>query len=341
MADVARLAGVSLSTVSYAITGVRPISSETRERIERAMRELRYTPNALAQGLASKRSRILALLFPTSERGLSLTDLEFILGAAERASKSGYHVLLWTAAEDSVDELRHLTHRGLVDGVLVMAVRLVDERINMLREADVPFAAIGHPQDTAGVNFADTDFVQTTRVAVEYLAGLGHRDIAVLNQSRATYDRGYGPAVRFESGVVAAARSANVRTEVCHCDSNHQAGRETFGLMIERSPEITAVVSMNEPAVVGLMAEASEYGWRIPRDLSVVSVISSGRTAEMTIPPLTTVSPPARDMAAVSIEALIRRIEEDSSVEVHTYQQSTLVVRGTSGPPRAGDSGQS
>ncbi|MBN2472482.1 MAG: LacI family DNA-binding transcriptional regulator, partial [Anaerolineae bacterium] len=78
MSDVARRAKVALSTVSYAINGTRPVSEATRQRVFDAMEELGYKPHALARGLASRRSRIIALLFPLSERGLGFTELEFV-----------------------------------------------------------------------------------------------------------------------------------------------------------------------------------------------------------------------------------------------------------------------
>jgi DNA-binding LacI/PurR family transcriptional regulator len=112
MHDVARRANVSLSTVSYAINGTRPISEETRQRIFAAMEELGYRPHALARGLASKRSRILALLFPTSERGMGTTDLEFIVGAADTAREVGYHLVLWTSDINDAVELRQLIQQG-------------------------------------------------------------------------------------------------------------------------------------------------------------------------------------------------------------------------------------
>src|ERR1700750_3411562 len=89
MADVARLAGVSSSTVSYALTGARPISAATRERIQHAMDDLVYTPTPVARGLKSKRSRIIALLFPRDGRDLGLSPLEYILGASDHAQEMG------------------------------------------------------------------------------------------------------------------------------------------------------------------------------------------------------------------------------------------------------------
>src|SRR3712207_1704701 len=120
MVDVAKRAGVSLSTVSYALSGARSISEETRQRIFAAMGELGYKPHALARGLVSKRSRIIALLFPTSERGLGLTELEFVTSSAAAATEQGYHLVLWSSALYDPNELEHLIQQGLVDGVIVM-----------------------------------------------------------------------------------------------------------------------------------------------------------------------------------------------------------------------------
>src|SRR4051794_19328299 len=160
MADVARLAGVSSSTVSYAPTGARPISQATRDRIRHAMDDLGYTPNAFARGLKSKRSKILALLFPRDGRELGLSSLEYILGASDHAQDLGYHLLLWTTEADALDDLAHLARQGLVDGALLMEVRLRDPRPQVLSASGLPFAMIGRTADPVGVDFADTNFDQ-------------------------------------------------------------------------------------------------------------------------------------------------------------------------------------
>jgi len=122
MLDVAKRAKVSLSTVSYALNGTRPISEETRQRVTNAMEELGYRPHPLARGLASKHSRILAILFPAIERGLGITELDFVASAANAASKNGYHLVVWSADTNDPAELSELTQQGLVDGVILMEV---------------------------------------------------------------------------------------------------------------------------------------------------------------------------------------------------------------------------
>ncbi|MFM2071854.1 MAG: hypothetical protein RLZZ623_2117 [Actinomycetota bacterium] len=331
--DVARLAGVSVSTVSYALSGVRPITPATRERIERAMDELGYIPNALAQGLASRRSHIIALMFPTLGRGLNLSGLEYVLGAADRAQESGYHLLLWTT--DDVGELRKLVKQGLVDGVLVMEVRLHDDRIRVLSEERVPFALIGRANSNDGVDLVDADFDQLAHVTVEYLAGLGHRSIVFLNQSKSIVDLSYGPSARVSEGLRAAGERFHVAVDVLPCESTAEAGRALFESVVIARPEVTGVVSMNEEAVVGLMSAAVDHGLAIPDDLSVVSVATSASVATMAMPPITTCGPPAGDMGRAGVDVLLRRLDgEAAEAASQALFSSTLVVRGSSGPPR-------
>src|SRR5687767_13886197 len=116
MHDVARRAQVSVSTVSYVLTGTRPISQPTRDRVLAAMAELDYQPNAMARGLASRRSRILGLLLPMDERGLGATETAFVTGAAAAASRAGYHLVLSPVGADDLDAPRRLATQRMIDG---------------------------------------------------------------------------------------------------------------------------------------------------------------------------------------------------------------------------------
>ena len=108
MNDVARLAKVSVSTVSYVLTGARPISQHTRDKVLAAMSELNYQPNAMARGLASRRSTLLGLLLPMNERGLGATETAFVTGAASAASAAGYHLMLHPLPTNDLEALRQL-----------------------------------------------------------------------------------------------------------------------------------------------------------------------------------------------------------------------------------------
>lgn len=334
MLDVAKRAGVALSTVSYAINGTRPISEETRRRIFAVMDELGYRPHALARGLASKRSRIIALLFPVSERGLGITELEFVTSATDAARENGYNLVLWPSEMHDPQELRRLTQQGLVDGMVVMEVCLNDERIDLLREIDFPFSMIGRCADADGLGYVDIDFEQTVHETVDYLAGLGHTSIAFLNQSQSVFDAGYGPAVRTQASFEQAVQAAGLRGVTRFSHAAPQAGYEAFNELLAESPDLTAVVAMNERAVPGIMQAVADRGWSVPDDFSLVGVVSSAHVAEMTVPPLTTADAPTAELGRMGAELLIQQLEAQEHSAVQELLPCRLVVRGSSGACR-------
>jgi DNA-binding LacI/PurR family transcriptional regulator len=323
MVDVARKAGVSVSTVSYVLTGARPISSATRERVEQVILELGYTPNALARGLKGKRSKIIAMLYPTRTRGIDLSGLEYILGASDLAQTHGYHLLLWTTEADAIDDLTRYVRQGLLDGAVVMLVKLRDERIEVLRRAQLPFAMIGRLEESDGIDFADTDTDQCARVALDYLYEQGHRHIGCLNPPRSDLSDGLGIAVRIRDSVKRAARSRGITLTNMSAEYSAPAGVDALDRMLERDPEISAVVAFNEQA-----------GWEVPRDLSIVSIVMTAQAALMMTPPMTTVSPSASAIGRAGVDALIQRLEGRLTDTSQMLFEGELTVRGTSGPAR-------
>jgi DNA-binding LacI/PurR family transcriptional regulator len=334
MNDVAKRANVALSTVSYAINGTRPITPETRQRVLQAMDDLGYRPHALARGLASKRSRILALLFPTIERGLGLTELDFFTGAAAAARENGYHLVLWSADGNDSKELQELAQQGLADGVILMEVHLNDERVALLRRMNFPFSMMGQCWKPEKTNFADIDFEQTVRETIHYLHDLGHNTIGYINQSREVYDHGYGPAVRTQNAFEAITQGLGLRGVSRFCHSNPQAGYETCREMIAAEPDLSAVMVMNDRAVPGMLRAIADRGWRIPTDFSLISMVSSERMAEMMNPPLTTMDPPSAEMARLAVELLIEQLEGHQREPAQVLLPCRLIVRGSSARAR-------
>lgn len=334
MADVAKRAGVSLSTVSYALNGTRPISEETRQRILAAMDELGYRPHALARGLASKRSRIIALLFPTPERGLGMTELEFVTSAADAATEQGYNLVLWPTQLHDVAGLQQLIQQGLVDGVVVMEVHLNDVRINFLRETGFPFSMIGRCADTADIGYADIDFEQTVRDTVRYLADLGHTQIAFLNHSRGEFEASYGPAVRAHASFEQAVQAAGLTGVAAFCHAAPTEGYRACAKLLAEHPALTGLVVMNDRAIPGVIQAVGDRGWSIPDDFSIVSVVTSARLAEMTTPPLTTMEPPAAELGQLGVDLLIGQLERHEQTQPQRLVPCRLVVRGSSGRSR-------
>ena len=331
MTDVARRAGVAVSTVSNALNGTRPISDATRQRIFEAIEELGYKPHALARGLASKRSRLIALLFPSSERGLGYTEREFVTSAATAAKENQYNLVLWSYDVHDLVDLRQLIQQRLVDGVVVMEVHEHDERIDLLRKLDFPFSMIGRCADADGLDYVDIDFAQTIRDAVDYLAGEGHRRIAFLNQSQAAYDAGYGPVIRTQAGFEQTMQARGLEAVSRFCRTAPRAGYEAFAALLDSHPDLTALTTMNERAVPGVLQAIYDRGWTLPDDFSLVVIVSSGSVAEMMIPPLTTFDAMTVEMGRLGVELLIEQLENHPPERSQILLPCRLVVRRSSG----------
>ncbi len=334
--DVAAMAGVSEATVSYAISGKAPISEATRKRVFAAMDKLHYIPNLMAQGLAGRSSNLIAMLFPSQERGISNADLEYVLGAANAARELGYHLILWPTADRDVEEVIALGQAGLIDGVLLMEVRLEDERVEALEGAGMSVGLIGRVRDESEeVLFADRDFEGAVTDAVDYLAGLGHEHIAFLNGSRQIVRLGFGATVRAEEAFKSSMRSRGLKAVNLYSRSTVDAGRAALRHMVVRHPEITAVVAMNADAVIGFLQEARGQGIAVPTQLSVVSIATPDSFASGTDPELTTISPPATEIGGAAARQLIGRLANLELPREPRLFRGELVVRGSSAPPRA------
>jgi DNA-binding LacI/PurR family transcriptional regulator len=298
------------------------------------MDELGYRPHIHARALASKRSRIIALLCPPTRRGLGETELEYVTSAVEAARGLDYHLVLWTSEYDDRRELLHLVRQGLVDGMIVMEVHEKDPRIDVLRETQIPFTMIGRNKDASLSSWADIDFDRTFREAAEYLAKLGHRRIGFLNQSREVFEQGYGPALRAHEAFDKACVEYGITGRQRFCPAAPKDGFAALEALLDADPRITAVQVMNDRALPGVLQAAAVRGLRVGEDLSVVAMVSSARAAESCLPALTALEAPGSQLARIGVERLVELIEGRGSDLPGLLVPCDLVVRSSTGPRR-------
>ncbi|WP_033337628.1 LacI family DNA-binding transcriptional regulator [Catenuloplanes japonicus] len=311
--DVAKRANVAVSTASAALNGTRPVAAETKQRIESAAAELGYRPNVLARGLVSKRTRILALHYPAPASGFGLTEMQFATGAAAAASELGYHLLLSPDNADPLEELRYLTGTGLLDGVLLMEVRLDDARVELLTAQNVPFALIGRTRRPEHLWFADIDFARLGADVAGHLTGLGHRAMAFINHTGAAYAGEYGPVVRIGQEIAAAAKEAGMSYADGFDADTAEQGRAALHDLLDAHPETTAVTVFSDQAAVGVLAAVEDRGWRVPDDLTVVMVLTSAQVAAMFRPQLTTLEPPSLELGRRGAQMLIEQLSDETA----------------------------
>src|SRR5215471_21434957 len=271
IADVATHAGVSMSTVSYVLSGKRPISEETRRRVHAAIRALGYHPHAGARALASNRSNVIALVMPLRTGVHVPVVMQFVVSVVTSARKYDHDVLLVTQDEGERG-LRRVAGGAIADGLLVMDVELRDVRIPVLRSLSRPSVLIGFPEDAAGLTCIDLDFAAAGALCVDHLADLGHRHIGLVGSPHAVYRRQTGFAERLLAGVEEASARRGVTATTHPCEPTPEAVLATVEALLREQPQLTGIVVHNEPAVQPLLDALARLGRRVPQDVSVVAI---------------------------------------------------------------------
>ncbi|MDR1565940.1 MAG: LacI family transcriptional regulator [Treponema sp.] len=307
--DVAALAKVSISTVSYAINGTRPISVEKKASIQAAMEKLNFRPHAIARSLASKRTRIIAVLFPVLEHGIGLSDLSLIMEAAKNTVKQGYHLVIWTLQDNTENELEQLIHQELVDGIILMEVHKMDVRIPVLKKAGIPFILVGQDETVADESYVDVDFLNTMTRCFTYLKDLGHRNFIFINQSRESYRTGYGPVCRTHAVFHSLCRNYEITGKEYFCKSNPSTAYTLVEKILKEQPDVTAFIVMNDRTIPGIIRGVEKKNFFIPRDISIVSIVSSGSAANLFLPSITAFEMDTKTIMEQVTSRLIAKLE--------------------------------
>jgi len=318
IADVARHAQVSPSTVSYVLSGKRSISEATRLRVAESIRELGYRPHAGARALASNRSNVLALVAPLRHGIHVPVVMQFAVSVVITARRFDHDVLLLTQ-EEGEEGLRRVADSALADALVVMDVELHDARIPLLRSLERPSVLIGLPADTTGLTCIDLDFTAAGATCVDHLVGLGHASVALIGSPPEVYARETGFARRTEEGFTAAASRHGIAATVHPCEPTATAARELVDRLLREQPDLTAVVVHNEPIVEAVVDAFQRAGRGVPADVSVVAICPDNLAERATVP-LTSVAIPAEEVGERAVELLM------SKLDGHDVPDLTLLV---------------
>lgn len=281
--EVAEAAGVSISTVSYALSGKRPVAADTRRRIEDAVRDLGYSPNAGARMLAGSRTQIFALTEPLRKDTHAPTHMAFVLATAVAARRHDYDVLLLTD-EQAQAGMSRVAANGLVDAILVLDVAPDDARVALARQIATPTVFIGIPDDNDGLICVDLDFERAAAWAVDMLADAGHRSIGLVGQAETAYVKSNFPP-RVRRGVLSRSEERGIAAAHGTTGSKHaerRAARRTTGELLDGGAT-ALVLHCADDAHAAVLAEIDARGLRIPEDVSVISVGASFDTTALAV----------------------------------------------------------
>ncbi len=304
ISDVAREAGVSISTASVVINNKRSnvrVSERTRKRVQDAVVKLGYRPNVMARGLRLKCSGLIGVVVGNIEYSTMPAILQGIEVVAKR---SGYNVMLGMTDHKDVDEKYYLEllHGKKVDGIIV-APASASENIKAYRDIlceGFPCVFVAHRRQKVDIPYVLVDGEKLGYAGTEHLIQFGHKRIAFLGSTEDTKKRRL-------SGYCKALQAYNIDFDVSlveNSDFGREEGYEAIQRLWKRNKDFTAVYAHDDTTAAGVIACVKKLGLSVPEDISLVGSDDLAIAAMLT-PALTTVAQPKCRLGEIAAEMLL------------------------------------
>jgi LacI family transcriptional regulator len=335
--DVAKRAGVSAMTVSRVVNGTGYTSTKARTRVEAAIEELGYVPNALARQLRSKRTKTIALVVSDISNPFFTTIAR---GAEDVAARRGFSVMYCNTDESETEEERYLLMliERQVDGVLLVPARSSGTSFQLLQAHHMPVVVLDRRVAARNVDSVLCDSEEGAHALTRHLVDLGHRRIAVLTGRRdvsTSVDRVAGCRRALEEAGLALddrlVHYGGFNFGGLNQADGHRMAEEVLAAEGERP---TAIFAANNFIAFGAIRALREAGVRVPEDMSVVAFddLPEGWVAE---PFLTVAAQPASEIGRRAAAMLLDRISGDLDATGESVVLPVeVIIRRSSGPPR-------
>lgn len=323
--DVANLAGVSVKTVSNVVHDKPYVNKETRQRVQKAIKELGYVPNVMARRLVTGKTGMIELAFPEL-RAPYYAELADLL--SDEAKRQGYRLIIEQTRGKGEAERSVLSDRqqGLVDGIIFEPVSLNSADISLLN-GDIPLVLLGEVTPPLSVDHVTIDNVSAAAAATNYLIELGCTSIGFLAapdvSSSHTVQRrllGYETALQ-ESG-----REPDPDLYIPFFDDTAEGAERAVSAALSKGLTIDGLFCYNDLTAIGAMRALRHAGLRIPQDVSVVGW-NDIIMARYSNPSLTTISPNVQELCERALSMLIERIEGYKGIGRHEKVDYKLTVR--------------
>ncbi len=332
--DVARKAGVSITTVSFVMNNRADmvISEAVKKRVLKAAREMDYHPSALAAGLAGKRTRNLGMVFYQEDHIISNQFYSFVIeGVVRETMERGFNLYFsyLQSAYGGYQSLPKIIREKNVDGVLLIG-RSEKRMVGDIRERKIPVVAVDNFPVLKDVDTIQVDNRRGGLVATEHLILLGHKQIGLLTT---------GPGRPSIEGREEGWKAAHSRHGLSTANNLFRSesltfygGYETTKEILRKSRKVTALFCVNDEMAAGALRAAREMGRDVPKDLSVVGFDGITMT-HYTDPPLTTVSVAKEHMGKLAVFRLLELVEKKDSAVQRLEAPVELLVRNSTAKP--------
>lgn len=324
--DVAKLAGVSISSVSRVINNRQKTKESTSQNVIEAINKLNYLPNIVAQGLATKRIKTI---------GIIITDItnpflaELVREAEKKANDFNYNVIFCNTDESVEREAKYIKvlSNSLVSGFIISATRMSDENIYNLKNNSIPFVLINRYLLGNNIPCVRCDYSSGMQKAVHHLVKKGHKKILLLNGPKnsqasrlkeenyinllAKYDILYNPDLNQT------------------CQPNKESGFSCLNKVIDNGIQFTAIITYNDLIALGALEALRNRKIRVPHNIAMVSFGDSILAAHSN-PPLTSIHLDSALLGKLSMEMLIKIIEGEDLDNKEIVLKPKLIVRESS-----------
>jgi LacI family transcriptional regulator len=328
--DIAKLVGVSRSTVSRVVNNHPNVSEDVRKRVIQAIQSTGYHPNVAARTLASQRSWMIGLVVPRNVSAF-FTDPLFpylIQGIAQACNQHDYTIGLFLVdtKEDEEKIIRRISRSSLLDGILVQAGHRGDQVMDRLIHSELPLVGIGRPFHPEKVSYIDIDNVNAAYDAVSHLIRLDHQRIGTITgpmESSVGVDRLEG----YRLALIDHGRAIN-ETLVAEGDFTETGGYYAMQRLLTAKPD--AIFAASDIMAIGAMRAALEAGLHIPEDIAFIGFddVPLGYPGG---PLLTTVRQPFHQFGASAVEILLDIIKNGGEPPRRLMMGTELIVRESCG----------
>lgn len=312
--DVAKKAGVSISTVSRVVNGYVHVSDELREKVESAIRDLEYRPSQVARSLAKQKTNLIGIIVP---------DLTYhyyakmISSIEEQASLNDYNIIVCNIKENLNKEIRYINvlKEMWVEGIILMHEKINPQTKKLLCECNIPIVLASVKIDGLDVPSVNIDDYQAAFDATNFLIGKGHKRIALISGDMRDITAG---RQRYQ-GYIDALKNSNIQISKDIIKEGNFKISDGYSKMeeilkLEKKP--TAVFAVSDSMAIGAMNCAIDHGYKIPDDISIMGFDNTD-LAYVIRPRLTTVNQPASEIGKQSLKTLIDLIEtKDTDKEI-------------------------
>jgi LacI family transcriptional regulator len=324
--EVAKRAGVSISTVSLAINKQEHVSEELRQKVFDAIQELNYRPNALARSLKNKKSKVIGLVIP------DIVNPFFPLmvrGVEDTAKRYGYAIILCNTDGKAEEEATYLGlfEEKCVDGFIFTSSGKIKKSLSLLQEIAIPKVILDRRLDDLSIPTVTVDNIQGAYLATNHLIGNGKRRILFISgpdQLQSSLDRLKGYQQAFEENKLA------IESElITFGDFSFESGQKVIKDILARKINFDAVFGANDVMTLGAMVVLSELGIAIPDEIEFIGYDDIYLSAFFK-PALTTVKQPAYEMGCEAVKMVLRSMNSKTALVNSKVFKPQLIIRESS-----------